>query len=96
MSVIDLLEDIKLNPEQVELLKGMIQEAVNSRYREQSEKDLRKEIATRAKEELEISTKLFNSLVTRAYKSDAEKVNAETTAVLDILEQLGYYQHEEN
>ena len=95
MQVEQLLNDIDLNPEQLVVLKGMIQEAVDSKYRVQAEKDLVKEITTRAKDEMHIPKTLFGSLVQRAFKSDADKVNAETTAVLDLLEQLGYYQHNE-
>jgi len=87
------MTDIILNDEKKLLLKNALKEAVGSKYREQSEKDLRKEIATKIKQEIELSPRQFNRLVSHAYKDDAVELNKSTTEVLDLLEELGHYQH---
>jgi Transcriptional regulator DsbA len=93
MAIIEIETDIILSNEQRTALKGMVEESVSSNYRTQSEKDLRKEITKRAKDELDIPKKLYNSLVKRAYKRDGDTLNSEITAVLDLAEEIGFYQH---
>jgi len=73
-----------LNEEQVKKLRGMVKEAVDSIYRADAEKGLRKEIAERAVEELEIPKKLFTQVCRVVYKQNRKKVNEEITAVLDL------------
>lgn len=84
-----------LTEEQVAKLRGMVKEAVDSMYRADAEKDLRKDIADRAKDEFEMTKKEFNALVKIAYKQNARQIEEETTEVLDLAEALGYYQREE-
>lgn len=90
------MSDIVLNELQREQLRGAVQEMVESHYRNQAEKDLRREIAARVAEELKIPKKTFNSLALRAYKNDAVKINMEVTEILDLAEELGFYTHEED
>lgn len=81
--------------EQLNKLKDAVQEMVNSFYRQQAESDLRKEIASMVEEELEISKRTFNKLARTAYQDSARKLNEETTEVLDLAEELGFYSHNE-
>lgn len=85
-----------LNEEQVTLLKGMVQEAVDSMYRADAEKGLRKDIADRAKDKLDLPSKQFNALVKIAYKANAEQLNQETTELLDLAEAVGIYAHRDD
>lgn len=94
MSLMQDIENINLSPEEINKLKGMVSEAVNSHYRRDAEKELLSDIGTRAKDELKIPKKLFNALVTTAYKNDGDKKNAELSAVLELAHKLGYYSEE--
>lgn len=76
-------------------LKGMVQEAVESKYRQDAEKELQKEIAQRAKEEFTMSKREFNSIVKVAYRDNGRQVERETTELLDLAEELGFYVPEE-
>ena len=72
-------------------LAGMVKESVSSFYREQAEKDLRKEIAERAEEEFgkEVMPKRkFNALAKYAYNLKAEDEAAELTEIIDLLDEL--------
>lgn len=89
------MSDIILNQEQRKVLKGAVEEMVNSLYLSQAQKDLRKDIVKRMRAELEIPKKIFTSLSKRAYKQDATLLNLETTEILDLAEELGFYKHEE-
>lgn len=91
-----MTENLKLTPEQRETLKDAVQEGVNSHYREQAEKDLRKEIAARMEEELGLEKKTFNKLAKLAYRDACRKLNEETTEILDLAEELGYYTHSQD
>lgn len=86
---------VTLTPEQRVALTNAVNEAVNCKYREQAEKDLRKEITKKVKEEVGIAPRTFNSLVLRKYKNDANQVNEDVTEVLDLAEELGFYKHED-
>lgn len=88
-------DDLRLTPEQIDVLKKAVSESVGSQYRKQAETDLQKEIANRIKEEIGVEPKLYKRLVSIAYKSDAARVNAETVELLDLAEELGLYSHEE-
>jgi len=85
-----------LTEEQRTILKGAVQEMVESHYRGESEKELRRDIGNRIKDVLNIPKKTFNSLSLRAYKNDATKVNSEITEMLDLAEELGFYHHNED
>lgn len=85
---------ITLTQEQKIVLSQAVDEAVKSKYREQSEKELRREIAKKIKDEIQIPTKTFNSVVLRKYKNDAEKLNEDVEEVLDLAEELGFYSHQ--
>lgn len=89
-------EDVRLNEEQRKMLKDAVQEGVNSFYREQAEKDLRKEIAERVKDELGVEKKIYNKLVKLAYRDACRQLNQETTELLDLAEELGFYSHSED
>lgn len=95
MQVDQTLEDYNLTSDDIQKLKSMVDEAVNTMYRMDSERELKKEIAKRAKDELGIPPKLMNKLVRVAYKQDGDKQNKELTSVLDLAEQLNYYHHSE-
>lgn len=87
---------IVLTPDQRIALTNAVNEAVNCKYREQAEKDLRKEITKKVKEEIGITPRTFNSLVLRKYKNDANQVNEDVTEVLDLAEELGFYKHDQS
>ena len=86
-------DSIRLSEEGRQTMKNAIQEMVNSFYREQAEKDLRKEIAKRMLDELEFPTKLFNKAAKTAYNDSARRQNDELTEMLDLLEECGFYTH---
>ena len=85
--------DIQLNEEQRKKLKDAVLEAVKSKYRSEDESSFRKDVSDRMNKELGIPKKTFNSLVLRAYKNDADKLNDEITELLDLAEELGFYTH---
>lgn len=72
-------------------LASMVKKCVNSMYREQAEKDLRKEEADMAEEEFgkEVMPKAkFNKLVRHAYKMDAGRKKEELEEIIDLIEEL--------
>lgn len=87
------VNDIVLNEEQRTVLKSAVEEMVNSYYRQQAEKDLQKSIVERVKEQLEIPPKLFRKLSKTAYEDSANTQNQELTTILDLAEELGFYEH---
>lgn len=86
----------KLTQEQREVLKNAISEAVNSKYRMQAEKDLIDEIKKRMKDEISMKPVLFNKLLKIAYEDSASKMNDELVELLDLAEEIGIYQHNED
>lgn len=94
MSIIDVM-DISLDEKQAQILKNMVQEAVDTKYQMDAHKDFLKDIRNRAKDELKIPPKLFNKLIVVAYKKNANRLNKEVTALLDLAEQIGEYNHNE-
>lgn len=88
-----MLDHVKLDPENQDKLKKLVTEAVNSMERTDGEKRLQKDIAERAKEELEIPAPFFKKLVKIAYNNNAKKLNDETTTLLDYAEVIGVYSH---
>ena len=91
-----MIEEIKLSEEQREKLKNMVSEAVNSLYRIQSEKDLIKDISTRSADELGIKKAKFNKLARNIYQDSCKKLDEETTALLDLAEEIGLYSHSDD
>lgn len=77
-----------LNKDQLQKLRKMKQEALGSMLREDAEKDLRKEIAERANQELNMEKKTFNKLVRLDYKDQMEEVSNEIRELEELLEQL--------
>lgn len=76
----------RLNPEQRRKLRNMTEQAVGSKYRDDAEKEFRRDIATRAKDELGISKKLFNRLVNVRYKESLEEVTTEAEDLTELYE----------
>lgn len=74
-------------PELIEL-DGMVKECENSLFRDQSEKDLRKEIADNAKEKFKISSKDFNLLVKERYEDKASNGISTYEEVVELNELL--------
>jgi len=81
----------QLNEDQRETLRKLVIEGVNSRVRQDAEKDLTKELRQRAKEELGVNTKLFNKVVEIAHKESGEQYDTETESVLLLAECVGIY-----
>lgn len=98
VTAITLDNGIKLNSDQMKVLKNGLSEMTNSSYRKQAEIDLQKQISTRIKEELDgaIPVKLFNKLAHIAYKDDAKKIDQEVTEVLDLAQALNLYNPDED
>jgi hypothetical protein len=84
-----------LNEKQRETLKAMIREGVDSKYRQQAEKDLQRDISTRAKEEFEMPKREFNMLVNIAYNQNGREIDKQTSEILDLAQELGFYIPEE-
>lgn len=78
----------QLNQRELQKLRAMKTEATSSLLREDAEKDLRREIANRAKDELNIDKKLFNKLVRLDYKDQVEEASNEVQEIEDILQRL--------
>ena len=74
-------------------LKNAVQEMVNSHYRMQGERDKQKAICDAVKTELEMLPVTFKKLAKIAYDDNANKINTETTELLDLAEELGFYSH---
>lgn len=96
MGTIKRLDDIQLTPDQREALKGMVDEAVNFKYKIDGYNDLIAETKVRAKDELGIPTKIFNKMVNAVHKDNARSMNEEVTAILDLLEEIDLYHHNED
>lgn len=80
---------LRLNPEQRKVLKGLVQESVNSLYREDAEKQLRKDIADRAADELEIDKKYFNKLCRTVFKDSLSELGEEAEVIANLYEMIG-------
>lgn len=88
------IEEVKvLNPEQKQLLTNAVKEMVNSHYRKKAETDLQTSIAKNVKDELGIPPAKFKKLAKTAYDSAFNKLNDETTDILDLAEELKLYSH---
>lgn len=80
-----------LNPNDRQKLKNAVQECVNSMYREDAEKDFRKDAAGRMVDELGVEKKQFNKLVRLTYKQECDKFSQENESVLDLAESIGVW-----
>lgn len=89
----EVMNGLVLNPEQKTTLANAVKEGVNSLYRKQAETDLVKEIASKVKDEMAIPPSQFNKLIKAAYKNSFDKLNHETTEILDLAEELNLYSH---
>ena len=74
-------------PELVTLNK-LIEESVDSRMRIDSEKEHQKDIATRAKEELDLPTKRFNQLVGQRHENKLSDELTEREETMTLYEQV--------
>lgn len=76
-------------------VQGAVKEMVDSLYRIDAEKQLQKEIKARVKDDLSdfITPADFAKVVQIAYKENGSKIDADTTRILDLAEELGYYEH---
>lgn len=77
---------MNMNPEERKKFRNMLQEAVNSHYREEAEKELRRNIAERAKEELNLEKKQFNRLARVVYRDEIKKVEEEAEGISELYE----------
>lgn len=75
-----------LNEKQVTALRGMVKECSDSLARQEAEATLRKEIATRAKEELEMPKRQFNQLVKVIHKQNLEAMKADVVELEDLVD----------
>lgn len=75
---------------QSELVKldGMIREAVDSKYRQQAEVELRKEIAENAKETFEMKPAFFNDLVNERYNEKLTETISKKQEVIDLNDEI--------
>ena len=89
----DDISGLVLNPEQKTLLASAVKEGVGSLYRSQAERDLIGEIAKKVKDEMQIPPAKFKKLVKAAYSNSLNKLNTETTEILDLAEELNLYSH---
>ncbi len=69
-----------------EELEGCIKEAAGSLLRAESERDLRKEIAKRVKENFDIGPANFNKLVKMFHAQNKEEVQAQTDMLVSMYE----------
>lgn len=67
-------------------LENAIKEAAGSLLRAESERDLRKEIAKRVKDDLEIKPALFNSLTKMYHKQNKEEIQNKTDVMVSMYE----------
>lgn len=77
-----------MTPEQITKLKGLVTEADNSMIRADAEKELQKEIASRAKDELGIETKHFRKLASIVHKDNADEELATLEEISSMAEAL--------
>jgi hypothetical protein len=69
-------------------LNNMVEEAVDSHIRSSAEKNLRSDIATRAKEELALKTSDFNALVNERFEEKSTKAIEKHEAIAELNELL--------
>ena len=77
-----------LNETQMQTLDKAVRECVDSLTRSDGEKEFRKDVASRMKEEFEISTSEFNNLVKERYNEDCSNKIEKLQAVVDLSDQL--------
>jgi hypothetical protein len=76
------------NPKELTTINAAVNEGVNSKIREQAEKDLRKEIADRLKDELGLAPADFNQLVRERYDSSVSEKITKMEEIVDLNESL--------
>jgi len=82
------MSDYNFNPTERSTINKAVDEGVNSMVREQSEKDLRKDIGERLKEELGLKPADFNALVKERYKADVSEKIKKFESIVELDEQL--------
>lgn len=73
-----------LTPVDQQKLNSAVEEATISLQRQQMEKDFRKDVADRMKEELDISTSDFNALVNERFKNASTEAIEKHEAVTEL------------
>ncbi len=74
------------NPEDQKKLKGMVEEAEGCLVKIDAAKDLKKDIAERAKEELGLSKRLFGRLVNTFHQNNLEDQTSDLEQVETLYE----------
>ena len=82
----DTIDTSNFTPKEKDKLRGMLKEAVNSHYSERAHKDLRKDIADRAKDELGVKPKLFNKAVRTLFNDDLKSMREEVDSVSELVD----------
>ena len=75
---------IPSNPEDQKKVADALKEIVNSMVRQESEKDLVKEILTNLKEEQEIAPKTARAAARMLYKQNKDEIEGEFEEVFDL------------
>lgn len=79
---------IQLTQPELTSLDGMISEMVNSKVRQDAEKDLQKEICDRGKDELELPPKVMKALVNERYDNKISNDIEEKTSIVELHEMI--------
>ena len=69
-------------------VQAAIKEAAGSLLRTEAERDLRKSIAKKAKDDWQISTSDFNKLVKIYHKQNLEEIQEETDEIISLYEMV--------
>jgi len=82
------MSDFQYTQPELVKLNDMIEEAVDSLIREDSEKQFRKDVAERAKEELKLKSSQFNALVKERFNQTATKTYEKNESIIEFNEEL--------
>lgn len=85
---------VKLTPEQNEKLTGMISEMHDSLMRMEGEKEFQKDVAARAKEELNIAPAEFNKIAKNSFSGKLAKDYHKMLDTLELAEKVGHFSFE--
>lgn len=88
MGIIDTSEEAILNLSEGDRadLEDAAKEAAGSLLRADSERDLRKEIAKKVKDDMDIKPAMFNKLVRMYHKQNKEEIQNKTEAIVSLYE----------
>lgn len=82
------MSDFQYTQQELNIINNCVEECVDSLVREDGEKQLRKDIVERAKDELKMKPAMFNMLVKERFESKSTKTLEKHEEIIELNEQL--------